>query len=455
MGLPKPDAGSTTQKTETATAEVQHCGASYRCVTKLAMLYRQWEHVASAWPHEVALWDITTHERWTFRELQQRGAEFSSDDGPVTFPQGTSAEFILRTLAAWRTGQLCCPLDTGQPRPSFPPTPEGIVHIKLTSATTGTPRFVAFTAAQLIADAENIVQTMGLRSEWPNLGVISLAHSYGFSNFVLPLLLHGVPLILSDSALPEALRRASKLVPDLTLPAVPALWRVWHEANAIPAHVRLAISAGAPLPLPLEREVFALTGVKIHNFYGATECGGIAYDASETPRSDSAYVGAPLRNVDLRIAVDGCLEVHSAAVGETYWPRPEPNLSSGSFRTTDLAEFKEGLLYLRGRATDQINIAGRKISPETIERMLLTHSGVSDCLVLGAPSPDAGRSDILVACVVRRDAVDAESLRQFLLSMLPAWQVPREWKFVDSLSPGPRGKLSRAEWRAKLGYGSS
>ena len=50
---------------------------------------------------------------------------------------------------------------------------------------------------------------MGLRPDWPNLGVISLAHSYGFSNLVLPLLLHGIPLILAPSPLPEAVRQAA------------------------------------------------------------------------------------------------------------------------------------------------------------------------------------------------------------------------------------------------------
>jgi long-chain acyl-CoA synthetase len=40
---------------------------------------------------------------------------------------------------------------------------------------------------------------MGLRPDWPNLGVISLAYSYGFSNLVLPLLLHGIPLFLAPS----------------------------------------------------------------------------------------------------------------------------------------------------------------------------------------------------------------------------------------------------------------
>ena len=89
-----------------------------------------------------------------------------------------------------------------------------------------------------MADAENIVATMGLRADWPNLGVISMAHSYGFSNLVLPLLLHGIPLILAPAPLPEIIRRAAENEPAITLAAVPAMWRAWHEADAIPPGVR-------------------------------------------------------------------------------------------------------------------------------------------------------------------------------------------------------------------------
>src|SRR5437763_6003551 len=145
---------------------------------------------------------------------------------------------------------------------------------------------------------------MGLRPEWPNLGVISLAHSYGFSNLVTPLLLHGIPLLLSDSPLPEAVRRAAVLADSVTLPAVPALGRASHEARAIPQNARLAISAGAPLPLSLEQAVFDATGIKLHNFYGASECGGIAYDGAALPRCDAACVGAPLRNVEISVNAD-------------------------------------------------------------------------------------------------------------------------------------------------------
>jgi acyl-coenzyme A synthetase/AMP-(fatty) acid ligase len=293
---------------------------------------------------------------------------------------------------------------------------------------------------------------MGLRPDWPNLGAISLAHSYGFSNLVLPLLLHGIPLVLFDSPLPESLRRAASAVPHATLPAVPALWRAWHEAGAIPANVRLAISAGAPLPLSLEQDVFAKAGLKIHNFYGATECGGIAYDNSAKPRTEAACVGASMKNVTLSVNRDDCLEVRSAAVGQTYWPAPETTLGSGCYATSDLAEIQDDLVFLRGRANDQINVAGRKVSPEIIERALLQHPQVRDCLVFGASGVGNGRGEIIVACVVTPSGATGEVLKQFLLGHLPAWQAPREWRFVESLAPNQRGKLSRAEWRSRLGF---
>ena len=85
---------------------------------------------------------------------------------------------------------------------------------------------------------------------------------------------------------------AAEKLSDLTLAAVPALWRTWHETNAIPAATRLAISAGAPLPAALERDIFQARELKIHNFYGSTECGGIAYDATEIPRAQTVPASA-------------------------------------------------------------------------------------------------------------------------------------------------------------------
>ena len=125
-------------------------------------------------------------------------------------------------------------------------------------------------------------------------------------------------------------------------------------------------------------------------------------------------------------------------------------LGNGCFRTSDLAEIFGGLVYLRGRAGDQINVAGRKVSPETIERVLLKHPLVSECLVFGVPSRDRERTEEIVAYVVPAAPATGEVLKQFLLELLPAWQIPREWRFVESLAANRLGKVSRAAWRGKF-----
>ena len=414
------------------------------------MLYERWRQIAHAYSGEIALRDLASHRHWTFRELQAAAETPAPGGGAIAFPTGLSAEFILGVLRAWRAGKVICPLEADQRPPEIANGfASDIVHLKMTSGTTAAPRFIAFTASQLMADAENIVATMGLRPDWPNLGVISLAHSYGFSNLVLPLLLHGIPLILAGAPLPETVLRAAATEPAITLAAVPALWRTWRDANAIPRNAKLAISAGAPLPVALEQSVFAASGLKIHNFYGSSECGGIAYDGAAGPRLDDSCAGAPMRNVNLSIGEEGCLEVRSKAVAQTYWPEPNPRLAAGVFRTNDLAEISYGLVYFRGRAGDQINVAGRKVAPESIEKVLLTHPGVRECVVFGVPSSDAERGETIVACVSATTQVAGESLKQFLLAQLPAWQVPREWWLVESLFASQRGKLSRVEWRKR------
>jgi long-chain acyl-CoA synthetase len=411
------------------------------------MLYDRWREIAREFAGETALRDLPSGRAWTFAQLGAE-AERSAAKPPIVFPRGNTPEFVIAVLQAWQSGSVVCPIEPEQSPPQFRPPPAPIAHVKITSATSGAPKLVAFTAEQLAADAENIVATMGLRRDWPNLAFISLAHSYGFSNLITPLLLHGIPLVLGGPPLPEIVRRALSDSP-ITLAAVPALWRVWHEADALTPNVRLAISAGAPLPLAIERDVFAQRGLKIHNFYGASECGGIAYDASDAPRADAACAGAPMRNVSLNVNSSGCLEVRGANVAETYWPQPTEALGGGVYRTSDLVELKDGSVFLRGRAADVINVAARKVAPETIERALETHSAVRGCLVFGVPV-DEERGETIIAVIESAAEANAQALRQFLLERLESWQVPREFWFVESLGANARGKISRADWRQRF-----
>ena len=414
------------------------------------MLYELWQQVVQERRNEIALRDLGDGRSWTFSSLNTEAERPAPRNGAMRHPQGNSSEFIVTVLRAWREGVVVCPLEAHHQPITVSPPPPPCCHLKITPASRGEPRAVAFTPDQLVADAANIVSTMGLRPDWPNLGVISPAYSSGFSNLVLPLLLHGIPLYLVPSPLPVALRCAAHAHWNLTVAAVPALWHAWHKAGAILSNVRLAISAGAPLPLSLERAVFAEHGVKIHNFYGSTECGGIAYDATTAPRVDESSVGHPLKNVAVAISANGALEVRSRAVGETFWPTPEPALHGGVFRTCDLGELKDGEIFLRGRTDDHINVAGRKVSPTIVEQALREHEAVAECVVFGVPSGAVDRMDLIVACVAADRQIAQNELKQFLSHRLPGWQVPREWWFVESIASNGAGKPSRAQWRREF-----
>ena len=412
-------------------------------------LYEQWLTTARACRSEIALVDPASGAAWTFAQLQAEAERGDRAAAPVTFPRGAGPGFILDLLRTWRAGAVTCPLEPGQAPPTFTSLPPECAHLKLTSATSGSAKCIAFTGPQLAADAANIVSTMTLTPAAPNIACISLAHSYGFSNLVLPLLLHGIPLVLIPAPLPELLLGTAKRFASITLPAVPALWKTWHQSNSIPSNIKIAISAGAPLPPELEGEIFERSHLKIHNFYGSSECGGIAYDRTPSPRATPNCVGSALDNVALSISPAGTLVVASSAVGLTYWPEALPTVHSGRFETADLAEIRDDSVYLRGRLTDLLNIAGRKASPEAIEAILRAHPAVLECIVFGIQEASQDRSETIVAAIRAQRPVQISDLTTFLSQNIPAWQIPRRWWFTQDLAANSRGKISRAEWRER------
>jgi len=416
------------------------------------MLYERWRETAGRFGDDLAVLLHGSGERVTFRQLDTLARAVELPQGEVVLVRERGVGFIAHLIACWARGRVACPVEPGQAPPDFPPPPAGmgVAHIKLTSATTGSARGVLFTGPQLEADVRNITATMGLRREWPNVGLISLAHSYGFSNLVLPLLLEGIPLVLGEAPLPEVLRSMARAGQPLTAPAVPALWRMWHDAKAIPKNIRLAISAGAPLPLALEQAIFERFALKVHNFYGATECGGIAYDAGDCVREDGAAVGSALRNVELSLGANEALVVGGPAVGLGYWPQGDGRLGEGRYESADLAALDGGRVTLRGRLGDVMNVAGRKVMPEAIESVLGSHPGVEAVVVFAVPSEVEGRGDVIVACVEPSGGVDAAGLRAYAQERLEPWQVPRDWWLVPEIRANARGKLSRAEWRRRF-----
>jgi acyl-coenzyme A synthetase/AMP-(fatty) acid ligase len=138
------------------------------------------------------------------------------------------------------------------------------------------------------------------------------------------------------------------------------------------------------------------------------------------------------------------VRVRSAAVGDGYFPEPDPaKLGAGSFLPDDLLSISEAGVRIVGRLSDVINVAGKKVNPAEVEAHLMSHEGVRQAVVFGRQS--ALRNQEVVACVVAAENTSEAALLEFCRARLSGWQVPKQIFLLEMLPANERGKISRRE----------
>jgi len=329
------------------------------------------------------------------------------------------------------------------------------VLLKLTSGTTAAPRAIRFGSEQLLADCIQICDTMGIGPDDRNFGVIPFSHSYGFSNLVTPLLVCGVPFVLSRDRMPQAMLDDLARTDATVFPGMPVFYQAFCEMENPPAlpRLRLCISAGAPLPLEVARKFREKFQRSIHSFYGSSECGGICYDR-EAKLAESGFVGQPMDGTKLEFlepdAPASRIRIQSAAAGDGYFPEPDvEKLGGGFFVPDDLLSRSDDGFRIVGRVSDVINVAGKKVNPAEVEAELLRFDGVRAAVVFGRES--VLRNEEVAACVAASAGVRETVLLEFCRQRLSGWQVPKRIFFVDEIPVNERGKVSRRELAERFG----
>jgi long-chain acyl-CoA synthetase len=318
--------------------------------------------------------------------------------------------------------------------------------LKLTSGTTGTPRAVRVREFHLLADCRNICTTMGIAPSDVNYGAIPLSHSYGFSNLVTPLLFQGTQMVCVTDLMPRAIYNSLQRSGATVFPGTPALFQALAslaDAGELKS-VRLCISAGAPLVPEISRQFSTKFGLKIHSFYGSSECGGIAYDRTDNVELPSGFAGKPLEGVRVvRIGYDR-IAIEGENVSDGYFPHSDEAILNGRrFVPGDIVEWSDWGMRLIGRVTDVLNVAGKKVHPSIVEEHLRKLPGVIDAVVFGIPSTI--RNEDLVAYVACSAAVSRQLLESHCRNGLSGWQVPREFRILSELPVNTRGKVNRSE----------
>src|ERR1043166_534344 len=308
------------------------------------VLLDRWAQILAKKGDSPAILDVKGDVVRSFREIEQRASAIEAKM-PSTAPHnvngiqiGSHPDWPSQFLACLRTRRVVLPIDesvTAQHAGAAMSVAakSGITNwgekpptlFKLTSGTTATPRMIRFRSEQLLADCDQICETMGITDQDLNFGVIPVSHSYGFSNLITPLIARGVPMVISRDRTPRAVLDDVARTHATVFPGMPLFYQAFCEMEKIPElpKLRLCISAGAPLPLSVAQKFGQRFGRPIHSFYGASECGGICYDREGTLDIEG-YVGTPMKGVDLEVidpnAESSQVRVRSAAVGDGYFP---------------------------------------------------------------------------------------------------------------------------------------
>jgi len=455
------------------------------------VLVSAWEKTLAQKKDAPAIFATNAKATRTFREIEEQARAFDANisalsaGSVVAIQVGNHDDWPSILLACLRRGVVALPLESisgeqtdatlkicravalvaavpGGKSPEILPakTPATTVEwrsnppalLKLTSGTTAVPRAIRFRGEQLLADCDQICDTMGISQADLNFGVIPISHSYGFSNLLTPLIARGVPMVLSSERTPRAVLVDLARTNATVFPAMPVFYQSFCELEKVPPlpKLRLCISAGAPLPVSVARKFRAKFGLSIHSFYGASECGGICYDRQAANETEG-FVGPPMRNLSIEIvdpAADSSqIRVRSAAAGDGYFPEAEDGkLGRGIFVPDDLLTREDAGFRIVGRISDVINVAGKKVNPAEVEARLLGFRGVRQAVAFGRPAPaGALRNEEVAACVVADPGVLEKDLLEFCRGGLSGWQAPKRVFIVDAIPANERGKISRRE----------
>jgi long-chain acyl-CoA synthetase len=349
----------------------------------------------------------------------------------------------------------------GSKGPSFSEADIGATLI-YTSGTTGKPKGCLRTAAQEFARANELIHTYSITSKDTQLVACPLAHS---APGIFVRAAHAVgarSIILRRFRAQPYWSTCSEVGASFFFLVPTQYHRLLEECRtqAIPAELRAAIVAGAPLPARLHQEVIDWIGAhRFWQFYGSSETGTIAVAAPS--ELVSASVGRLAPGVELQVRSEegsrcqantiGEMFVRSPTVMSGYQGEPVPAFEDGFVSVGDLGYQDEaGQVFLVDRKNDTIISGGVNVYPAEVEAALLGHPQVRAAVVVGVEDEDWGQR--VVALVAVQGACSAGTLRAHCDSLLARYKIPKEIHFfpLEQMPIGASGKPLRRSARAML-----
>ncbi|AOB31514.1 long-chain fatty acid--CoA ligase [Bordetella sp. H567] len=342
------------------------------------------------------------------------------------------------------------------------PAPDHDALLMYTSGTTGTPKGVLLTHANLLANARIISAEHGLGPDDRVMASLPLYHINGLVVTLLAPLAHGGSVVMPPRFSARTFWRDVTGHGCTWINVVPTIVAyLLNGDDPVDAEglrrIRFCRSASAALPPEHHRAFERRFGIGVIETMGMTETAAPLFSnpiAADRRRIGS--IGLPCGAQAKVLLPDGreagpgeCGEivVRGPQVMRGYYKQADETRKAftddGWLRTGDLGyRDAEGYFYINGRAKELIIKGGENIAPREIDEALLKHPGVLEAASVGMPDPAYGQ-EIVAFVVPRGDAIDVEDLRAHCLRELGRYKTPKEFRTVAELPRGPSGKVQR------------
>lgn len=352
----------------------------------------------------------------------------------------------------------------GKPRRALDRDREETAAILYTSATTGRPKGVMLSHANVVSNAWATVHHLRMRPEDRGLCAVPMFHCFG-QNFVMnALVTAGGCLVVHERFVPADFVQGIAQHRITLCYGVPTMYILFLAMpDPLPFDsVRLFFSAAAPLPVDVERRWRERCGRPICQGYGLTECSPFASWNHDVHVREGS-VGTPIENVEMRVVDERDVPVPDGELGEVlikgpnvmkgYFGNPQATaeaIRDGWLHSGDIGyRDPDGYYYLVDRVKDMINVSGFKVFPREVEEVLFRHGAVREAAVIGVPDPVRGEA--VKAFVVLREGARATAaeLQAVCRDALAAYKVPEQVEFIDALPKNPTGKILKKELRRR------
>jgi acyl-CoA synthetase (AMP-forming)/AMP-acid ligase II len=371
------------------------------------------------------------------------------------------SELVVLGEAAEGATPLAALLGHG-PAPRLAADPAAVALLPYSSGTTGLPKGVMLTHANLVTSVRQVNRGLRLTPADTTLAVAPFFHVMGFvASLAVPLASGATVVTMPRFDLGQLLANVQRhrvtvlVVPPPVMAALaghPLVDR--YDLSSL----ELVVSGGAPLGADLQRAVAArLPGAAVGQGWGLTETAVGATTPDRDAGTVPGSVGRVMPNTELRV-VDpvtgadlgaggqGELWVRGPQVMAGYLGRPDASAeavdAAGWLHTGDLGRVdQDGNVFVVDRLKELIKVSAYQVAPAELEALLLAHPAVADAAVV--PRPDADHGEVPVAVVVPRGQLDGDDLLGWVARQVAPYKRVRAVRFADAIPRTPAGKLLR------------